>query len=549
MIKNIEIYNFRSIQELILNPQSLCALLGPNSTGKSNVLKAIDLVLGEGWATKAKVAKELFFDCSKEIDIRIHLSKSIPWNYYGQSISVNTITLNMSYSPLECKVRLWANYPDDKGGEGYYLNEEFKKSCHFIYIPSNRELSSQMRVVQWTLLGKIMKQIHGNYVEHYGSEDKLKAEMERLMKEPKEFLEADFDPDVITFKKFQDTFVKFCKMNSSGLANSFKPLLNIYNLNWFYKTLQITVDEDFKGQSFDAEEVGSGMQNLILLSIFQTYAELMGGKAILAIEEPELYLYPQAQRKLYRTFQELSKASQIFYTTHNPNFVDAARAHEVEMLFKDPNDGTYVLDKNPAMTPKKAEENKFKIYTQFSTERNEIFFAKKTLLVEGDSDKILWTTLAKEKYGIDIDDEGVSIIECGGKTGVIYFIGVCKLLGIDNYFAIWDEDNDGDIEDTHGHLQTSVDAGKGLVIPKNLEAFLSKKFPSKTYPDFSFDKENKVENAYNWALKVKKEEIPKEFSVVEDFLKPKEKPAEVSDDDDEEDDGEVEEFNIDDIPF
>lgn len=518
MIKRIQIQNFRSISDLTIEPRRLCALIGPNSAGKTNVLKAIDLVLGEGWATKAKVARELFYDIGKPIDIFIELQNKIDWMYYDYQKQINTITLSMTYQPLECKVRLWENYPNDKKGKSYYLDDEFKKSCHFIYIPSNRELADQMRVSSWTLLGKMMKAIYENYVRSYGEEEKLKEDFKKVMIEPMGFLEKDFAEN-ITFKKFSDTLIKYCVLNSAGLATSFKPELNIYNLNWFYKTLQIAVKEDFPNKYFDAEEVGAGMQNLILVSIFQTYAELMGGKAILAIEEPEIYLYPQAQRELYKTFQNLSRNTQIFYTTHNPNFVDAVRAYEIEILCKDKDRGTYNLTKSRHVTKEHVEKDKFRIYTHFNTERNEIFFAKKVILVEGASDKILWTTLLEEKWGIDIDREGISIIECGGKGGVVYFIGVCKLMGITDYFAIWDQDAEEQIDDKFNHLQSSLDNGSGLEIPETLEKFLREKFPEKEYPHFNFGKDKKVENAYNWASNVIVTEIPDEFSAVNNFVK------------------------------
>jgi AAA15 family ATPase/GTPase len=64
-IKRIYIKNFRSIKELEILPNDLNAIIGPNGSGKTNILKAIDLVIGEGWTTKAKVARELFYDCSE----------------------------------------------------------------------------------------------------------------------------------------------------------------------------------------------------------------------------------------------------------------------------------------------------------------------------------------------------------------------------------------------------------------------------------------------------------------------------------------------------
>lgn len=530
MIKKIQIRNFRSIQELDFEPGKLCALVGPNSVGKTNIFRALDLVLGEGWATKGKVTKELFFNINEPIKILIEFTDPIRWEYYGKPKDINFITLQMEYIPeFKCEARLWESHPTPNGGENYYVNDEFKKRCHFIYIPSNRDLSDQMRVGSWTLLGKLMKAIYDEYVRTYSeegqdlkaAEDKLKEEFKKAMTTAKDFLEKDFAEESITFKKFKDLFTQYCLENSAGLANKFMPELNIYNLNWFYKTLQIAVmEEEFTDKTFDSEEIGSGMQNLILLSIFQTYAELMGGNTILAIEEPEIYLYPQAQRELYRSFQKLSDKTQIFYTTHNTNFVHASRAYEVEILGKSKTRGTYNLKKDPYMSPVTAEKEKFRIYSNFNSERSEIFFAKKVLLVEGDSDKILWTTIAEEKYKININKQGISIIECGGKNGVVYFLGVCKLLGLSEYFAIWDEDDEKNnpTKDDLKLLPQAESDGKGLEIPGNLEKFLRGKFPEASYPQYQFTEDNKIQNAYEWAIKVDLTEIPTEFEIVQNFL-------------------------------
>jgi putative ATP-dependent endonuclease of the OLD family len=72
------------------------------------------------------------------------------------------------------------------------------------------------------------------------------------------------------------------------------------------------------------------------------------------------------------------------------------------------------------------DEGLTKALAHFSQERSELFFAKKVLLVEGISDKIFFTRYPKEIYSCDINKLGISIIECSGKTGVLYFIGVCR---------------------------------------------------------------------------------------------------------------------------
>jgi len=501
-IKYISIKNFRSIKELRIDARDLCALIGPNSSGKSNVLKAIDLVLGEGWTTKAKVARELFNDSEKSIIIEIEFTAPIEFvNKKGFDVRISKVKLEMKLRP-ELYAKTTINNDDT-----FYDQEHFKKLCHFIYIPSERRLSSELRVSQWTMLGKLMKTIYENYISHYsGDEQKLKKDFASKIKSAKDFLENDFAAEQITFSKFKIIFKRYCNENSSGLASEFEPMLDIYNLNWFYKTLQIHVKEDMPEKHFDSEEVGAGMQNLLMISIFQTYAELMGGKVIFGIEEPEMYLYPQAQRSLYKNLVKLSKETQVFYSTHNQNFVDASRPDDIVLLRKDIQKGTYKLEKQDYFNAEIAEKQQHKIYTHFNTERNELFFAKRVLLVEGDSDKILFTTLCEEKWRIDLDSAGVSIIACGGKGGVVYFIGICKIIGFKNYFAIWDKDKKIDNNDI---LDDAKSNDKGFQIDPNLEKFLG-------LPEG--EDALKVKNAYNWAKDIKEQDIPKEFNPIKEFL-------------------------------
>lgn len=500
-IDSLIIKNFRSIKELTIEPKNLCALIGPNSAGKTNILRAIDLVLGEGWTTKAKVARELFHDISKPVVIEVKFTCPIQFtNKRGYDVEISSIKLDMMVEPeLAAKTTI-------NGNDTFYDQDQFKKHCHFILIPSERQLASELRVSQWTMLGKLMKLVYENYISQYrGNEHNLKNEFAKKIKPAKEFLENDFSTNEVTFKKFADTFKKYCKENSAGLASEFEPILDIYNLNWFYKTLQIHVKEDFPDKNFNSEEVGAGMQNLLLVSIFQTYANLMGGKVIFGIEEPEIYLYPQAQRSLYKNFIKLSKNTQIFYTTHNPNFVDATRPEDIVLLRKDLELGTYALEKDDAFNAQNAEKQKHRIYTHFNPERNELFFARKVLFVEGDSDKILFSTICENRWTIDLDEKGISIIECGGKGGVAYFLGVCRLIGFDDYFAIWDKDNNLDNADL---LTEAKNNSKGLELNPNLESVL--RLPNG-------DNAEKVKNAYDWAEN-KSNKIPKDFDIVKKFL-------------------------------
>lgn len=501
MIKTLKIINFRSIKSLTLSVSQLNTIIGPNSTGKTNVLKAIDLLLGEGWTTKAKISRELFCDPDRQLMIEAVFTTPIMVTSNGRTNEIRSVKLVMSITPdLMAKTTVNDN-------ETFWGHEQFKKYCHFVYIPAERNLQNELRVSSWSMLGKLMRRVQENYIDYYGNEDDLRSDFLESLEPVKQFLEKDFDNDKVTFKKFAEKFVEKCNQNSSGLINAFVPSLNMYNLNWFYKTLQIQISESSEGRLFDTDEIGAGMQNLILISIFQTYAELNGGHVIFGIEEPEIYLYPQAQRRLYKSFRKLAENSQIFYTTHNTNFVDAGRPKELMLLRKSPELGTYQLPRDPNIPDQFSLDQSLKIYTNFNQERNEIFFSKKVILVEGASDKIFISTLFESVLDVDLDALGISVVECGGKNGVKYFLGVCKMLGHGGYFAIWDNDQ----EDTASMplFTAALSEGKGIEYTPNFEV----EFGLRTG-----QAAEKVKNAFVFASSLTPETIPEKFHSVVSFV-------------------------------
>ena len=49
MIGRTMIQNFQSIKNLTLEPGPMNAFVGPNNVGKSNILRAINMILGPRW--------------------------------------------------------------------------------------------------------------------------------------------------------------------------------------------------------------------------------------------------------------------------------------------------------------------------------------------------------------------------------------------------------------------------------------------------------------------------------------------------------------------
>lgn len=159
-------------------------------------------------------------------------------------------------------------------------------------------------------------------------------------------------------------------------------------------------------------------------------------KTIILFEEPELYLHPQMQRELYNYFIKLTnRKTKIYIKTYSSCFLGLKQYKSI-CLIKKINDIVYLTQ-----TDKKLFQNDdIKIFNMnywINPDRAELFFAKKVILVEGQTDKIVISFLAKK---LEIFKYDYSIIECGSKSSIPQFINLLNNFKIP-YIAVYDKDN------------------------------------------------------------------------------------------------------------
>ena len=135
---------------------------------------------------------------------------------------------------------------------------------------------------------------------------------------------------------------------------------------------------------------------------------------ILLIEEPELFLTPQAQRYLYRLLRRfVQNGNQVLYSTRSPAFLDAARHDEIIRL--DLVQGRSTLRRTRSTTLSDAE--RVRLAAEFDHERSEMFFARTVVLVEGQTERLSLPFIFRA-HGHDPDAEGIAIVEVGGKSNL-----------------------------------------------------------------------------------------------------------------------------------
>ncbi|MEK9179255.1 MAG: AAA family ATPase, partial [Patescibacteria group bacterium] len=233
------------------------------------------------------------------------------------------------------------------------------------------------------------------------------------------------------------------------------------------------------GVSTAIENKGHGLQRSVIFVIFRAYADLLrkGGEGkskalIFGIEEPELYLHPQMQRAMFAILREITKSDQVVFTTHSSFFVDMTHYQSVCVAVKnDIASGTKIIQYQGEIFPKSEEKKEFELLTQFDPERNELFFGKKVILVEGDTEKVILPIVGQlVKPEFIFYDYGITIVECGGKESMPFFAKVLNAFRIP-YVVIYDKDSG--VQDTSNKIEAEVTASGGIgyteVIDPNFE--------------------------------------------------------------------------------
>jgi len=155
---------------------------------------------------------------------------------------------------------------------------------------------------------------------------------------------------------------------------------------------------------------------------------------VLLIEEPELYLSPHSQRRLYRVLRRLSeRGNQILYSTHAPVFLSVDRLEELALVRHSALHGTVLFQPAPL-----AEAEAFRVLSEFDSDRAELFLARCALLVEGRTEKLTMPLVFKA-LGVDIDEEGILVLECGGKGNMPLFARVANACSVP-YVIVHDRD-------------------------------------------------------------------------------------------------------------
>jgi len=441
-ITRVHIQNYKSIRNLKIAPSpKLNVFIGENGTGKSNIFDAINWLLGPTYPTFNATTKQDHYLGYENNKILIRL-------YFEDDY---LFELDESKDKYQFSISQNGNYQRDLGT----LRESFCSA----YVGTERQIVDYLPSNRWSLLGRILLDVNKRFLDELTEDgeaksDRLKRELDRIRDGLLFSVKGEDGTDIM--KKFTAVLQEESAQQMNMKPSDFQLNFNLYDPWNFYKTLQILVKEPDIGLEFQASQLGTGAQASITIAILRAYSEIKLGRGNpIFIDEPELFLHPQAQRNLYKILRKLADGRniQIFYITHSPYLLSLEDFDEIFVARKTKEKGTYI---------KYGEVDKFiedlKIRKEIDTDREklklhyknayeqtadslsslEAFFAKKVILVEGESEALLLPYFF-EKIGFNYIKEKITIVKCGSKNELDRFYRLYSEFGIP-CFIIFDGD-------------------------------------------------------------------------------------------------------------
>ncbi len=279
-----------------------------------------------------------------------------------------------------------------------------------------------------------------------------------------------------TKKKLSDLFNSLNKSDSNGNQNTNRPLeltkfeaqlsteLKLWGAEIDVEVVPPNIDDVFKantqiwvndGMKTDIKRKGHGLQRAITFALIKVISDKLrasrsnppkegessrtvSASTYFILEEPELYLHPQAQRALFDSLINLSESNnQVILCTHSSSLIDVERYKSICIIKKEAeNTGTQV---HQCLEDLFTGDNKkdFNLTYWINPDRGELFFAKKVILVEGPTEKTIIPRLAKN---LDIFRHDYTLVDCGSKNSIPLYCVLLNKFKIP-YIAVYDKDH------------------------------------------------------------------------------------------------------------
>ena len=447
LIKTVRIAGFRGLKNIEVKLEQTTILTGMNNNGKTSFLKALQLALGnrqfisqddfliQGKVVSEKIIIDLLIVPIDDSGIRCE-DFSEDWEILFTTDRIRNDVDGKAFVPLRTIITFDAiknsyktqqfilqEWPEFKQGDidWFDVDNSKKTSFHFdevpfFYMDAQRDILEDTKL-RSSYLGKMLSKIKYSPKDIEDIEDQIKSLNEKAVSS------SDILSNIKTTLKELDTAMD---TNSEGIEiTPFTKKIRDLNKGL---TIYYTDSHD----SFSMEYHGMGTRSWSSLLTLKSFIALLLKNAekeksvffpVLAIEEPEAHLHPNAQKKLFGQIDAIS--GQKIIATHSPYIAATANLGQIRNFYKDET-VTCGRIKTGSLT---GEEIR-KINRQVINTRGEIFFSKLIVFFEGETEEQALPIFAQKHFGKTSVEMGFDFVGVGGHGNYLPFLRFAEALNI-----------------------------------------------------------------------------------------------------------------------
>ena len=319
----------------------------------------------------------------------------------------------------------------------------------FYLVPAVRDLSDETKIRTSTTFGRLLQRAINDMAQRDPRFTELRERMSDLVKELNARPEAG-DEEVNSIAQLEKAITENLQDWGVSVAIEVIPpeIEKIFELG-----TELHLDDGHKTR---AELKGHGLQRATIFALLRAWAQALQSppddqtvtsrkaseSVVFAIEEPELFLHPHAQRQLAQVLQDIAASAgyQVFVCSHSTHFVNLDQHKSIAIVSRNsPQEGTTVrqccqdLFEGEGAKDKK---DRFHMAAWINPDRGEMFFAHKVIFVEGETEKTILPFLSTL---LGCFDPNVSIIDCGSKYNLPLYIAIANAFNL-NFTVVHDED-------------------------------------------------------------------------------------------------------------
>jgi len=433
LVKTVRINGFRGINNFEIDLDSTTVITGMNNTGKTTLLKALQISFGDRRfinkedfnITGKYIAKNIVIDIKiipiddedhiksdfdeewettfteSRIKIDIEGNSFIPFRTIMEFDEINSYYRAKQFILQEWpllkneKNEMW--YEVDNGKEMKFNIDEFQ----FFYIDAKRDILDDIKVKK-SFLGKMMSQVE------YNDEDSEK--FEKLIEEINSGLTTSSDilSEIKSNLESLNSTVNTSKKGNIEITPISKKIHDLYKgMSIYYSDSE---------ESFPMEYHGMGTRSWSSLLSFKAFNNLSKkasnslGKpyfSLIALEEPESHLHPNAQKQLFKQINGI--IGQKLISTHSPFISAPADLSQIRSIYKEDNQ----VRVGRIKVEKLNEEDLRKIKRQIIQSKGEILFSKIIIFCEGETEEQALPILFKHHFNIESMEVGINFVGVG----------------------------------------------------------------------------------------------------------------------------------------